>query len=321
MSTIASAMSPLAAQLSSWFVWGASSAIQAVNKLVVELASTNIPFLLVGESGTGKDAYARVIHVQAGRNGGTFKKIVCAGLTPQELSHELDQHTGPDDSENRARTLYLDEVEMLSAECQRHLLTYLSEEGANGAAQNPGARLICATTSELQGEVEQGRFRRELYFRLNGAYLHLPALRERSGDIELLTEHFLVRHARELNKPAPALKHETTELLMTYHWPGNIRELENAIRKTVALGDANVALNDLRVARIMSPGRTILGKTSSLKLAARAASRQTERELILRALERTKWNRKRAAQELQISYKSLLYKLKQIETPGNKNEE
>jgi two-component system response regulator AtoC len=169
--------------------------------------------------------------------------------------------------------------------------------------------------------VEEGRFRRELYFRINGACLELPRLRERIEDIPLLATHFLRRHAEELQKRAPALNHETTELLMTYYWPGNIRELENATRKMVALGDAVLALNDLRVARMVRPGWTTQGRTSSLKMAARAASRQTERELILRALQHTKWNRKRAAQELQISYKSLLYKLKQIETQGTKSEE
>jgi two-component system response regulator AtoC len=124
-----------------------------------------------------------------------------------------------------------------------------------------------------------------------------------------------------LKKTAPELNQETMELLLSYHWPGNIRELDNVARKMVALGETTLAIADLSVARIIPPqGAPSSERLSSLKVAAKAASRQTERELILQALERTKWNRKRAARELQISYKSLLYKLKQIETLGTRSE-
>jgi two-component system, NtrC family, response regulator AtoC len=301
-----------------WFVWGDSPAIQPLNKLLTELAATHIPFLLTGESGTGKDVYAHAIHQQAGGKPSDFKKIVCAGVTPQHLLREL-QGNLEGVSPEKACTIYLDEIEMLNSDCQRQLLTYLSDSMSSEGI--PQLRLISSTTCDFRNELEDGRFRRELYFRINGTCLHLPALRERREDIILLTRHFLSRHAEELKKRAPALSQETKELLMAYHWPGNIRELENATRKMVALGDSTLALNDLRVARMVRPERATEGELSSLKKAARAASRQTERELILRALQRTKWNRKRAAQELQISYKSLLYKLKQIETPGTKNDE
>jgi two-component system, NtrC family, response regulator AtoC len=318
MTTAITAMSRLETPSEQGFVWGQSAAIQSVNKLMVELAQTNISFLLVGESGTGKDAYAKAIHFHAGGKLAQFKKIVCAGVSPQQLLHELQRNIETEKFETLSWTVFLDEVEMLSTECQRQLLTHLSD-GRSEAI--PFIRLVSATTCDLAREVEEGRFRRELYFRLNGACLRLPPLCERSEDVALLTTHFLNRHAEELKKQPPTLNHETTELLLTYHWPGNIRELENATRKMVALGDAFLALSDLRLARLDRSARVTPGEGSSLKMAARAASRQTERELILRALQRTKWNRKRAAQELQISYKSLLYKLKQIETPGAKSDE
>jgi two-component system response regulator AtoC len=124
-------------------------------------------------------------------------------------------------------------------------------------------------------------------------------------------EYFLARHAGELKKAAPVLNNELMELVAAYSWPGNIRELENVAKKIVAVGDAHVALEDLRAAPLRLPPVDGGPQVMSLKLAARAASRQTERELILKALERTHWNRKRAAQELQISYKALLYKIKQ----------
>ena len=286
---------------------------------MMELAPTSIPFLLSGESGTGKDAYARAIHHQAGGKPARFKKVVCADLTPQQFLDELQrkQEAAPDKA--KKCTLFLDEIEMLAPECQRLLLNHLSDDGMLNREGGLSARLISATTCNLENEVEERRFRRELFFRINGVCLQLPPLRDRTDDIVPLAKHFLARHAEDLKKRAPALNQDTTEVLLTYHWPGNIRELENATRKMVALGDPSLALNDLRAARMARPNRASQG--SSLKTAARAASRQTERELILRALQRTRWNRKRAAQELQISYKSLLYKLKQIETPGENSDE
>jgi len=160
--------------------------------------------------------------------------------------------------------------------------------------------------------VKKGHFRKELYFRINGVCLRLPPLRERKEDIGALLEHFVKIHALDLNKAATKLNHESLEILTAYDWPGNIRELENLARKMVALGNIESTLDDLRINRTKQAGSAKLEMSFSLKNAARAASRQKERELILEALERTKWNRKRAARELQISYKALLYKLKQI---------
>jgi len=146
---------------------------------------------------------------------------------------------------------------------------------------------------------------------INGVILRLPPLRDRKEDIPDLLECFLVKHANELKKNTPELSRDDRKLLFAYDWPGNIRELENVARKIVAVGDAGLALGDLRISRVpQGIGEGV--SVSSLKVAARAASRRTERELILKALEQTHWNRKRAARDLQISYKSLLYKIKQI---------
>ncbi len=151
--------------------------------------------------------------------------------------------------------------------------------------------------------------------------MRLPALRERKEDIPDLLECFVLKHANELRKPAPEIGREARKLLFSYDWPGNIRELENVARKIVAIGHADHALTDLRNTRTVhaveeirqaEPEGSGSSGIASLKVAARAASRKTERELILKALEQTHWNRKRAARNLQISYKSLLYKIKQI---------
>jgi len=171
----------------------------------------------------------------------------------------------------------------------------------------------------IEKEIEAGRFRRELYFRINGVTLRLPPLRERKEDIPALLEYFLAKHSRELKKDSPELSSSAREQLVSYDWPGNIRELENVARKIVAVGDSMLALSDLRAIPATVPMTVESVRISSLKAAARAASRRAERELILKALEQTHWNRKRAAQELRISYKSLLYKIKQIEveTPAS----
>jgi len=293
-------------------VWGNAPAIQELNAAIRGLARTTIPVILVGESGTGKEVYARAVHRLSGGQPDGFKKLACAAMEPAQLVQTL-AGLRTDPSSQQSHTLFLDGIEELAPESQKVLLTMVPRGELSAEAGTIRARVISATTREMEKEVELGRFRPELYFRLNGARLRLPPLRERVEDIAALADHFLQRNAEEFGKKAPVLNKETLELLLSYHWPGNIRELENATRKMVALGDTNLVVNDLHQARMNLTNGTEIAKGSSLKVAARAASRQTERELILNALERTKWNRKRAARELQISYKSLLYKLKQIE--------
>jgi two-component system, NtrC family, response regulator AtoC len=278
-----------------------------------------IPILLVGESGTGKEVYALAVHRLSGGEPTGFKKVSCAAIEPAQFQAALNDF--PDEtSKPSPLTLFLDEIEELSLECQKLLLNLVPNGQFHAGEGSTRARIISATTHNLKNEVAEGRFRRELYFRLDGACLGLPPLRERTEDIPRLAEYFLARHAEELKKSAPTLNKETMDLLLAYHWPGNIRELENVARKMAALGDLSLAVSDLRVAPMRPAPGIETGRGLSLKMAARAASRQTERELILRALQRTKWNRKRAARELQISYKSLLYKLKQIETLGTTRE-
>ena len=292
------------------FVTGQSAILQALRVMVEELAPTNIPILLIGESGTGKEVYARVIHGLSGDNGAPLKKINCATIESFQLQNELHKQMTQEEGCGRTLQLFLDGIDELDPVCQKQLLAFLTdgEQGIDQLASR--VRIISATTRELEKEVESGKFRRELYFRINGACLRLPPLRERKEDIRTLLEHFLQKHEQDLNSEVRSVNQETLNTLMAYDWPGNIRELENIARKMAALGNAQLAVNDLRVSSAEQPPNT--ERSSSLKVEARAASRQRERELILEALQRTKWNRKRAAQELQISYKALLYKLKQI---------
>jgi transcriptional regulator with PAS, ATPase and Fis domain len=171
-------------------------------------------------------------------------------------------------------------------------------------------RLVFSSTVGLDEAVSSGRLREDLYYGLSGVSLRVPPLRHRRDDIPALSEHFLDRYSALFGRPRPTLSPNVWRFLLEHNWPGNVRELENTIKTLVAVGDERIAISALRgsgAAEIISVNDGL-----SLKQAARAASRRAERELILRVLNKTRWNRKRAAQELQISYKALLYKLKQI---------
>jgi two-component system response regulator AtoC len=296
------------------FIFGQALTVRPLNAMVAEIARTDIPILLVGESGTGKEVYARLIHRLAGLGEAALKKVSCAALDPGRLLVEVREEllSASESGEAVARTVFLDGVHELGAACQGVLLSLLPDGEPIGRRRKKVSRFISSTSRNLEKEVEAGRFRRELYFRINGVILRLPPLRERKEDIPVLLEYFLAKHSNELKKNTPELSSEARELLASYDWPGNIRELENVAKKIIAVGDPTRALGDLRAARVALPVNDESEAGSSLKLAARAASRRAERELILKALEQTHWNRKRAARELQISYKSLLYKIKQI---------
>ena len=290
------------------FVCGQSDAIRRVNAIAEEIARTDIPILLTGESGTGKEVYARLIHRLSSLGRLPLKKLSCSALEPNQIIAEFRvfEHTQADGSAEAPSTLYLDGIEELELRCQKVLLSLLPDDEAKDGGKR--LRLICSSMRDLDKEIALGRFRKELYFRISGICLRLPPLRKRKDDIPALMEYFLAKHSSELKRKAPQLSQAEVELLVAHDWPGNIRELGNLAREMVALGNPKLVLEDLR-----EVGGTAMLEdisSSSLKVAAREASQQAERELILKALERTHWNRKRAAQELQISYKSLLYKIK-----------
>jgi two-component system response regulator AtoC len=299
------------------FVYGRSEAILPVNSIVGEISRTDIPVLVQGESGTGKDVYARLIHQLSALRELPLVKLNCTVLEPGELLSRVKTSWAAHcagEALQSSGTLYLDGIDELDLDCQRVLLAMLQErEMSSGGAM--GFRLISTASKNLDREIGLGRFRRELYFRINGACVKLPALRHRKEDVTALMEYFLEKHAAEVGKRIPILSADEEDLLRSYDWPGNIRELANLARKMVALGQSRAAITELQRPepvgsnRAEYPGRASL----SLKVVAKEASRLAERDLILRALERTHWNRKRAARELQVSYKALLYKIKQME--------
>ena len=302
------------------FVYGIGASMQALNDMAGEIAPTDIPVLVIGESGTGKDAYARLIHRLSPQHQTQFCKINCASFDPGHVSGQLRASRQQSSLAVASGILYLDNVQELDMASQRVLLSLLPDGETSRLNDEISMRLVSSTATNLESEVESGRFRRELYFRLNGACLRLPPLRDRIEDVPAFAEYFLNKYSHALKKPAPLLNDETIHTLSAYRWPGNIRELENLARKMVVFGDPQIALKDLAASSAAKSNFDPATRGTSLKIAARAASEKAERELILQALERTHWNRKRAARELQVSYKSLLCKIKQIGVSDGKHE-
>jgi two-component system response regulator AtoC len=296
------------------FVEGVSASMRPVEAVIRELAQRDVPVLVLAEPGAGKHATAQRIHQMSQRSAQPFRWFQCLGLMPEDLEALREQETKEGETPS-AGTIYLEELADLSAECQAGLLEALPQSPGNGAAGCERARLICGSARDLEVEVKRGRLREDIYYRISGVCLRLPPLRQRKEDIPFLMGHFLRKYARDFRHPVPDLSAETLRLFLDYAWPGNLRELEDAARVLAALGDEQVALGGLR-SLLRKPDAGSNSAGISLKAASKAASREAEKELILNALTRTRWNRRRAAEELQISYKALLYKLKQIGFEG-----
>jgi two-component system response regulator AtoC len=304
---------------SSPYVTGLDSEMQMVERLIAEIAPTDIPVLLVGESGTGKEVVALHIHELSAYRELPFVKLICATFTSEFVLTQLERlrNESSEKNEKFLGTLFFDEISELDPSCQRNLLHCIPD--GNGISTYPSlqGRLVSCTTQDLEAEVQSGRFRSELFYRLNHICLKLPPLRRRKDDIPLLIQFFLDKYSRSFHRQLMNLSEKTIQRLIDYPWPGNIRQLENVVKKIVALENEELGVADLEMRPADSQTVARDGIFKSLKATSRAASQVAERQLILQALERTHWNRKRAAEALQISYKALLYKLKQIQVPDS----
>jgi DNA-binding NtrC family response regulator len=278
-----------------------SPSMRAVVTVIRELAHNSVPVLLIGEHGTGKQAIAQQIHLNSGGLDENFQVKSCRELMAETLA--------PAQASPKT-TLYLDEIGDLNLDCQKRLSELLARQGSNGSGRT-AARIICGSSRDLEPEVRAGSFQEDLYYRLSGVCLRIPPLRQRREDIPQLITFFLERYSSTYHFQVPELTAPTLQLFADYNWPGNLPQLEAAVRAIVAMGNESVAMAGLRSMLTRTETGSNGGKVS-LKEASRAASREAEKELILKVLNRTRWNRRRAAQELQISYKALLYKLKQI---------
>jgi two-component system NtrC family response regulator len=311
---------------------GTSPAIGHVLKLCRKVAIANATVLLYGETGTGKEITARAIHSFSDRAEKPFIAINCAALPESLLESELFGHekgafTGATGQKlgrfelADGGTLFLDEIGELSPAIQAKLLRVLQERefvrvgGTQTITCN--VRIIAATNRRLSEEMKAGRFREDLYYRLNVFPIHLPPLRERMEDLPALIEHFMKQIAPSLGVAPPEIDHATLHCLMNYHWPGNIRELRNVIERCALLADGQrVTVDNLppEVARAAEAGPTenVKLEPTGSKLA------DHERGLILKALEDHDWNQSAAARALGISRDHLRYRVKKykLSRPG-----
>ena len=306
------------------------------------VADTDAPVLLLGESGVGKDVVARFIHAQSRRRGQALVRINCAAL-PQELleselfgyergafSGALREKPGMFELAHNGSIL-LDEIGEMSPHLQAKLLHVLQDgEYTRLGGRQPvraDARVLASTNARLEQAVAAGRFREDLYFRLNVIRMEIPPLRERRDDIPLLAGHFLKAYAARYHSPVRELPRELSAAFLRYDWPGNIRELENAVRRYVILPDLEMALAELsrggadEDAHRADGGEAVPTLDLSLKKVGALAAEEAERRLLRRVLDETRWNRKQAASQLKISYKALLNKLKKWETGVRGDEE
>jgi two-component system, NtrC family, response regulator AtoC len=335
ISSVSSLISSLGEIPPETVIFGHSETMQSLRERMDKVASANVPVLIQGESGTGKDIIARMIHARSPWRSGPFVKVNCPAIPGTLLESELFGYekgafTGaygakPGRVELAHRgSLFLDEISELDLALQSKLLQLLQDGQfcRIGAQEDKKVevRVVCATNRRLEEEIETGTFRQDLFYRINVVNLHLPPLRERRGDIEDLVAYFLAYYNRKYNCRARALSLDLMSALQKYHWPGNIRELENLVKRYVILGNEEVISSDLvgREQEYFNPDINLDGPISLKKL-TRQATRELERKVILKVLQAHHWNRKQAARALSISYRALLYKIRDAGLPPNRS--
>jgi two-component system response regulator AtoC len=295
------------------------------------VAHTDVPVLILGESGAGKEVLARYLHTQSGRNE-VFIKVNCAALPTDLLESELFGHergafTGalrekPGKFELAGQgTIMLDEIAEMSPLLQAKLLHVLqdgeySRLGGTKTLRSE-ARLIAATNKRLHNLVATGEFREDLYFRLNVITIEVPPLRERPEDIGPLCERFVEKYRAKYKSNVKRLPEELQHAFSRFSWPGNVRQLENAVKRFLILADLQLALSELSES---GPSKdSAPQKSLSLKELSSMAAERAEKELVLRTLDEVNWNRKLAARRLNVCYKSLLNKLRRWQLDGRSN--
>jgi DNA-binding NtrC family response regulator len=299
---------------------GTSQALERVLKQARSVAATSATVLLSGENGTGKEMLARAIHQESPRASGPFVAVSCAALPEALIESELfghekgaftsatQSHKGRFELANGG-TLFLDEIGDLSAAVQVKLLRVLQErefERVGGTKTlTVDIRLIAASNRDLEKEVAAGRFRQDLYFRLNVVPLHLPSLRERPDDIPILAAHFAAKSAQKYGQPTPELEPALVEVLLDYDWPGNVRELENLIERLVVLSNTSTLGLEFVPEKML---RALPGTTPGDENTLEGAVEAVKRRMIISALQAEGNNKVAAAKRLGIS-RSYLHRL------------
>jgi two-component system response regulator AtoC len=307
-----------------------SPPMRAIRTVIENIADTDATVLLRGESGVGKDLAARAIHAVSARHSGPFVKVNCAAIPPALLESELFGHEkGAFTGAHRRKlgqfecahkgTIYLDEIAELPLALQAKLLHVLqdlrfSRVGGHGLI-DVDTRVIAATNRDLEYAMARDEFRKDLYYRLNVVEIRIPPLRERKEEIPLLASSFLARFNKQYGR-TKQLSSETMARLMEHPWSGNVRELENIIRRMVVLADGEQAFEAMvlqsKRGSAASPRPSPL-VTEGLRDIARRGAREAERRALVEVLNRVQWNRAEASRSLRVSYKTLLSKIAEYE--------
>jgi len=308
---------------------GKSRNIVDVAQIVQKVAATKTTVLILGESGTGKELFARAIHNLSSRKHYPFVPINCAAIPKALLESELFGHEKGSFTGADARkmgkfeladkgTIFLDEIGDMDLSIQAKLLRAIEE----GEIERVGAitsitldvRIVAASNKDLEKAVEEKKFREDLFYRLNVFPVRVPPLRERKEDIPLLVEYFINKYCNEMKTPLKSVSKEALDILMGYHWKGNVRELENTIERAVILCDADVITPDhfvLSKEVVSGPVTAFSSTEGTLESVAKEALRTAETKRISSALHETRGNKSKAAEILQVSYKTLLTKIKE----------
>jgi two-component system, NtrC family, response regulator AtoC len=307
-------------------LFGSSPAMEEVRQKALKICKTNVAVLLLGEGGTGKETLARWLHANSDYAGGEFVKVNCAAIPSSLLESELFGHEkGAFTGANAAKpgrverahlgTLFLDEIGDLDSGLQSKLLQLLQDgffsRLGDQVERAVDTRVVCATGRKLEEEIEAGRFRADLFYRINVLRITMPRLAERSGDIPQLAEYFRKLHARQFDKECEPFPPELLSYLQNLTWPGNLRELSNCIARYIVVGPEGLTQRDATRARASSYSyRNDSQDAVPLKKIAKEAIREMERNAIIEALRSNHWNRRKAAQDLKISYRALIYKIR-----------
>jgi len=319
----------------------ASPQMVKIRQQVLQIASVDVPVFISGESGAGKEVVARMIHVRSPRAQHPFLKVNCAALPNELLESELfGYEQGAFTGALRAKpgkfelankgTIFLDEIAEMSPNLQAKLLHVLQDHQFSrlGGRQlvQCDVRVLAATNIQVREAIESGRFREDLYYRLNVFSIHVPPLRERTREIPLLFRHFLQKYSEKYQKQPAEPPEHLLEAAKRYPWPGNLRELENFVKRYVILEDDEESFRELlemaATRQRTSPREEASGpsrETGGLKALVRSLKDEAEMQAIAEALETTNWTRKEAARLLGISYKALLYKMRQFNLDGGRS--
>lgn len=303
----------------------ASKAMHEVERQASLVASSDIPVLILGESGTGKEILATFLHSQSSRKEQIFMKINCAAMPAELLESELfGYEQGAFTGAHRAKpgkfevcdggTIFLDEIGEMPAGLQAKLLHVLQDGTfsrlGGRSTQRVDVRVISATNIAIQKAMESGRFREDLYYRLNGISIKLPPLRERREEIPALIRHFIAKATNRFHLEPVQVSPSLQKAMLEYHWPGNLRELENLITRLLVLRDETAVLSELTRPALPAPAVVQLRAEEHGSPAASLSGESLDPNTITRVLEENLWNRRAAADALHISYKQLLYKIK-----------